>query len=267
MRCEELDDWCQWLTLAGCASTTIRTRRQHLEQLACEDTTRLYDHTTTTLLHWMNRHDWSAESRHAARSSLRSFYTWAVTAGHVTTSPAAALPRVRRPRATPHPTPDDVYTAALAAATPRVQLMLRLAAEAGLRRGEIARIHARDIRDDMIGWSLAVHGKGGNGAITRTVPLPDLLALDIIGAAGDGWLFPGGDHGHLAPQRVGDLLAAALPGHWTAHSLRHRAGTRWYHHDHDILTVRDLLGHTSVATTQIYVQTDADAARRTVTAG
>lgn len=145
--------------------------------------------------------------------------------------------------------------------------MLRLAAEAGLRRGEIARIHTRDILDDVVGWSLRVHGKGGGGAVTRIVPLPDTLALDLIShTGGHGYVFPGHSDGHLAPQRVGDLLAALLPGQWTAHSLRHRAGTRWWRVDHDLLTVQHLLGHASPLTTQVYVQLDDDVARATVAA-
>lgn len=215
---------------------------------------------------WLGSHDWSVESRHAARSSLRSFYEWAIVAGSIETSPAAGLPRVKRRRGSPRPTPDGVYVEALAGASPRVGLMLRLAGEVGLRRGEIASVHARDVVDDMIGWSLRVHGKGGGGSVTRVVPLPDMLALDVLSAAAGGWLFPGHRDGHLAAQRVGDLMSASLPGDWTAHSLRHRAASRWFRVDHDLLTVRDLLGHASVATTQVYVAGDDSAARRLVVA-
>ena len=37
------------------------------------------------------------------------------------------------------------------------------------------------------------------------------------------------------------------------HALRHRYATRAYHATHDIDAVRVLLGHSSVATTQVYV--------------
>jgi hypothetical protein len=39
--------------------------------------------------------------------------------------------------------------------------MLRLAAEAGLRRGEVAVMHTRDLLDGIDGAQLLVHGKGG----------------------------------------------------------------------------------------------------------
>jgi hypothetical protein len=48
--------------------------------------------------------------------------------------------------------PDTAYAAALEHAPPRVVLMLRLAAEAGLRRAEIAAIHADDLTHDGDGY-------------------------------------------------------------------------------------------------------------------
>ena len=54
--------------------------------------------------------------------------------------------------------------------------MLRLGAECGLRRGEIARVHSDDVMDDLLGRSLVVRGKGDK---QRIVPLPDDLADEI----------------------------------------------------------------------------------------
>ena len=42
------------------------------------------------------------------------------------------------------------------------------------------------------------------------------------------------------------------------HALRHRYATRAYHATHDIDAVRVLLGHSSVATTQVYVEVADD---------
>ena len=46
---------------------------------------------------------------------------------------------------------DPAAVGAVAVAPPRVVLMLRLAAEAGLRRGEIARIHSTDLAGEQQG--------------------------------------------------------------------------------------------------------------------
>lgn len=83
--------------------------------------------------------------------------------------------------------PRQVYSAALAKADETETLMLRLAAECGLRRGEIAGVNSRDVMDDLLGKSLIVRGKGDK---QRIVPLPDDLA-EAIESCG-GWLFPAG---------------------------------------------------------------------------
>jgi integrase len=106
------------------------------------------------------------------------------------------------------------------------------------------------------GPSLLFHGKGGK---LRVVPIGDDLAAAIT--AVDGYLFPAGDDGHLTPQHVGRLMAAALPDHWTAHTLRHRFATRAYRGTRNLRAVQTLLGHSSVATTERYTAVDDDEIR------
>src|SRR5690606_22561104 len=94
--------------------------------------------------------------------------------------------------------------AALLAAPPRETLMLRLAAEMGLRRGEVAQVHTDDVLDDLIGWSLVVHGKGGRD---RVVPMPGTLARAIQDRP-RGYLFPG-DYGPGISRRGTSASASA----------------------------------------------------------
>lgn len=143
------------------------------------------------------------------------------------------LPRVRRGMGTPRPAPDAAYAAALASAGPRERLMMRLAAEAGLRRGEISRVHVDDLMQDFDGWSILVHGKGGRD---RLIPVPESLAVGLVEHAGrgGGYVFPGAHDGHLSPQRVGDLVSELLPDGWTAHTLRHRFASRAFRVDRDL---------------------------------
>jgi len=66
---------------------------------------------------------------------------------------------------------------------------------------------------------------------------------------------------------VGRIMSDALGGPrsgWTAHTLRHRFATRAYAGDRDILSVQQLLGHSSVATTQRYTAPPDDALRKAV---
>lgn len=159
----------------------------------------------------------------------------------------------------PRPTPEIIYQTALTdACERRVRVALRLAAEAGLRRTEVSLVHADDLVPDLLGWTLIAHGKGGKD---RRVPLEDDLAREVAVQADGGWLLPGRIDGHLSGQYVGKLVARALPGVWTMHTLRHRFGTLAADGG-DLIAVQRLLGHASVATTQRYVLRPDDALRR-----
>lgn len=119
-------------------------------------------------------------------------------------------------------------------------------------------MHRRDLTRGPTGAALLVNGKGSK---RRTVPVGDDLAAAIAGDGADGYLFPGADDGHPSPRYVGDLMADALPDHWTAHTLRHRFATRAYRGSRNLRAVQTLLGHSSVATTERYTAVDDDEIR------
>lgn len=258
-----LGAWTEALRSGGRPATTIRLRTQHIRQLAqAFSPASPWSITTADLIAWCAAHDWRPETRHSVRSSLRGFYAWGFGAGLIEADPSVGLPAVHRAPPRPHPCPDDVLLEIIASAPPRERLMLRLAASCGLRRGEVAQVHTRDLLRDAAGWALMVHGKGGR---VRVVPLPDALADEML-SRGTGWVFPGAVNGHLSPQHVGDLVAALLPPGWSMHSLRHRFATRAYSVDRDLLTVQQLLGHSSPTTTQRYVLVPGESLRSTVMA-
>lgn len=255
----EVEAYVLHLRAAGMSAATIRLKRQHLERaLTWFDAPSPWAVTLEQMTEYLAVHDWAPESRKSVRSSLRGFYQWAEDVGHVDVDPSRKLPKVSVPQGIPHPAPNPVFDQALAGADTRTLLMLQLAAYAGLRRAEIAGLHT----DDVIGETLRVHGKGGK---VRTLPLHAAL-VEALGAVPRGFVFPGRDRGHLSPDRVGRVMAEVLGSGWTAHSLRHRFATRAYAADRDLLTVQQLLGHSSVATTQRYTQVPDDALRRAVDA-
>ena len=239
------------LAAAGQSTQSQYLRYSQLARLARE----AHPHTPQTLapdqlVAWLGNHDWSRETRRSLRAGLRSWWLW-----YGRPEMADAVPAVAASTPAPRPAPDDAVQTALATASPRVALMLRVAIETGARRGEISQIHADDLSADALGKTLRLHGKG---AKTRIVPISDQLAATIRLAARDSWLFPSREGcGHLTAGYVGKLMSRVLPGDWTAHTLRHRYATRAYAASDDIIAVSRLLGHASVATTQRYVATDA----------
>lgn len=251
--------WAEWLRAGGRSRETIYTRTDHLRRAARALGGSPWSVTSAALMAWAGRQEWARETRRSMYASLRLFWAWAVEAGHVEISPAATLPRVAAADPIPRPCPAPVLAEAKGEADGRVGLMLRLGAELGMRRAEIARVHARDVVADLLGWSLVAHGKGGRD---RSLPMTDDLARAVRAACGDGWAFPGRVEGHLSPRYVGKLMSEALAGGWTAHTLRHRFGTVTHEATGDLVSVSRLLGHRSVATTQRYVATDAVTLRR-----
>jgi integrase/recombinase XerC len=155
-----VDDYLAAEAGAGRSLATIATRRGHLACMARRLRCGPSRVTTAGILVWCGRQSWSIETRRSHRNSAVSFFGWAHRAGNISTNPAAGLPVMRAAAPAPRPAPDAVWSAAIAAADPRVRLMLRLAAEAGLRRAEIARVHRRDLTRGPAGADLLVHGKG-----------------------------------------------------------------------------------------------------------
>lgn len=260
-----IEGWTVALRAAGRSPETIRTRTDHLRRAARALGGSPWAVTEDQLIEWVGVARWGRETRRSVYASLRGFWSWSMKAGRCSHSPAAGLPSVKPEDPRPAPVPDRAYRVAVLAADARELLILQLAAQAGLRRGEIAGVHARDLVEDLAGWSLVVHGKGDKD---RLVPLPMALAraVERACATGGGWAFPGAVGGHLAPQTVGILASRLLPDGWTLHKLRHRFASRAYAGERDLIAVQRLLGHASVATTQRYVAPPADALRRAVEA-
>lgn len=249
---ELTDQYLTSLRAAGRRPSTVRLHAHYLRLLA-----RHARSPRTITLQALERalavDRWSPETRKSARSVFVGFCRWLHGMGYLDADPSRMLRPVRVPAGKPRPIPEAELRRALGMADRRERSMLLLGAHGGLRAGEIAVVHTRDLSGDV----LYVTGKGGK---TRIVPLIDDELIAAIRAAA-GWLFPGRTDGHLSSGHVTVLMSRLLPDHWTTHTLRHRAGTRAYAGTRDLLAVGELLGHARPETTQRYVLMPADALR------
>lgn len=261
--CDALDAFETTLRAAGRSEQTIYLRRRHLTTLARHVAPRGPDDVVEAdLEEWLGNPAWATETRRSHRSGVRTFFAWAARRGVVTADPSADLPPIRPALPHPRPAPDAALLAALASGDARVRLAVRLGAEAGLRRGEIVLIHARDVIEDLTGHSLVVHGKGGK---VRVVPLNDSLARKLRAVVmHGGYAFPGNVDGHMSAGWLGKLVSRALPAGVTPHALRHRFATRAYSASRDVFAVQELLGHASPETTRRYVRVDSERLRGVV---
>lgn len=259
-----MDEFLRHLRAAAISENTITLRRYHLLRISRALDVTLDQATTEDLESYLARPTLSREYRRSLRSTLRQYFTWLQATGRRADNPALGLARIKPLPPAPRPASDIAYQGALRDAQPRERLMLRLAAEAGLRRGEVARLRASDLIDDLLGYSLHVVGKGER---ERIVPLKDDLAREVKLRAQDrDYLFPGNDNGHLSPGYVGKIISRLLPEGCTMHALRHRFATRVHSATGDLLTTQQLLGHASPATTQLYVLVGQDRLRAAVNA-
>lgn len=244
-----IEGWTDTLKAAGLSAQTIKSRRYkmvHLAALLMPSGPK--DVTTEQIVQAFARQQWKPETRKAYRNTISSFFRWLHKSGRRSDDPSLDVPRVKKPHAHPRPCPDRYIAAAMEMATTSERLMIRLGAECGLRRGEIARVHSDDVVADNAGRSLIVRGKGDK---QRIVPLPDDLAGIIMDAR--GYLFPGRFGGHVEESYIGDHISRLLPDGYAAHTLRHRFATTAYAATHDLFVVAELLGHESVETTEHYV--------------
>lgn len=245
-----IDRWVAYMRAVGTPETTITVRRHHVQQLARGMNTPPAGVTFDDLVEWFAQQTWAPNTRRSYRTTFRAFWGWLRATGQVEESPAHLLPPIRIPRGKPRPIPEEAYRAALAAAEGWPRLAIQLAGRLGLRRSEVARSRRDDVEHDLTGWSLRVTGKGGH---VRMVPLPDDLALEIL-AMNDGWLFPSPLGGHLTPHHLGKIVSQLLPGEYSIHTLRHRAGTMAYQGTNDLRAVQELLGHAKPETTALYTK-------------
>ena len=253
-----------YLAAIGQPATTVGLREWQVGFLAKAVQVAPDQVTSQVLVDFYSAHrDWKADTRRSFRDGVNGFYRWACKFGHLPANPVDDLPVMRGSQAKPKPCPESVYRAALLKADGRQTLMLKLAADAGLRRGEICQVRRSDLRRMPGGPELLVQGKG---ARERIIPVTEDIA-ERIEVHADGFVFPSRRGEHLTARAVGIMLAGLLGEPWTAHTLRHRYATMVYRHSKDLRSLQKLLGHSSLATTERYVDTGQDEMRAAMLAG
>ena len=227
---------------------------------------------TTELLGRAQRGLWSRRLAPAsvarALAAWRSFSRFCVRRGILAVDPSATLPFPRLPRRLPRTLPSGALNAALDAiagdaAAPRDRALLELAYSSGLRLSELVGVDLGDL--DRGAHVLRVRGKGRR---ERIVPVGDtaLAAIDRYlevtrraraAAVRDGGALFLGPRGRLSGrtvQRVVRRRLAQVAGGLgvTPHALRHSFASHLLDRGADLRAIQELLGHQSLATTQVY---------------
>lgn len=249
-----LERWELYMRGAGRAERTVRdgvSVMQRLERDAGKDCTEI---RAVDVSRFLADPKLRPASRASYFGSIHAFYKWWCDQGahHAT----AKLPRPKAPKGSPRPVSDPGLRELLEMRMHhRTRVMILLAALAGLRVHEIAKVRGEDV--DIDARTLRVIGKG---ARTDDVPLHHLLLAAALTMPRRGWWFPANSrrHGeHLHSKSVSDIIGNAMrrggvPG--TPHSLRHWYGSNLVAAGADLRTAQTLLRHANLQTTAIYAQ-------------
>ena len=141
------------------------------------------------------------------------------------------------------------------------QTMVVLMYSSGLRIGEVCSLRYEDIQRK----NMRIHISHGKNRHDRYAVLSK-FALDLLTRY---WMECGKPMGYLFPKQRGDdrpidtfFLSKHIHAHeerlgWerrlTCHSFRHAFGTHLYENGTDLLTIKTLMGHKSLASTMIYI--------------
>lgn len=211
-------------------------------------------------------------------AAARAFSSWAYRQGHIESDAAARLkaPKVNRPL------PNVVRgerAAELVEAAPggadtaerlRDRAMLELLYATGIRVGELTGLDIGDV--DLARGLAQVTGKGNKQRVVpfgreASAAVSEWLEFGRAELAGDTRaMFVGTRGGRIDQRQVRRIAdrAGQLAGveHVSPHTLRHTAATHMLEGGADLRVVQEMLGHTSLQTTQIYTHVSAQRLKR-----
>lgn len=270
-----IDDFCDQLQLVqGKSPATVKSYRSDL-LLCAESVPDTSDFTLSALRGWLAEAVAEGKSKATlARrtASLKNFSAWLVKQGELSIDVAARLvtPKVGRklPRVLAEAEAGELMVSAVSRDEPefaRDSAMLELLYAGGLRIGELVGLDVGDI--DVEKRTAKVTGKGNK---QRIVPFGE-AAADALGAWFDvrgelaerdeSAVFVGVRGKRIDPRQVRRVVerAAEVAGasELTPHGLRHSAATHMLEGGADLRIVQELLGHSSLQTTQIYTHVTA----------
>lgn len=282
-----LGTWERWLVARSAAPKTVRAYLADVTQLA--EWAGAHDLAPEHLDHKRLRQfagvlsERGASKSTVARklASARSFYRHLVDRGELEASPADLVTSPKRDQYLPRVLKEDDVAGLLdsiPASTPlelRDRAIFELAYATGLRAEELTTLDVGDA--DFDAEELRVHGKGGK---ERVVPIGEQAwrNLNAYLERGRPLLAREGDTSERAiflsksGRRLGtaDLRRrlrawaqrAGMPPGATPHTLRHSFATHLLEGGADLRTIQELLGHSTISTTQTYTRVESRRLRK-----
>jgi integrase/recombinase XerC len=203
-------------------------------------------------------------------SALRTFFEFLVREGELRANPAHGVQSPKAKKRLPETIDVDQMTQLLSFRTDeqlgvRDKAIMELFYSSGLRLSELVGLDMTDL--DLNDRTVRVLGKGRK---TRIVPVGRhaitaisrwLKERTTLAAVGEQALFVSQRGERLRPRTVQKRISAwarrqGLGIHVHPHMFRHSFATHLLESSHDLRGVQELLGHSSISTTQIYTHLD-----------
>ncbi|HET7776701.1 MAG TPA: tyrosine recombinase XerC [Azospira sp.] len=206
-------------------------------------------------------------------SAWRVFYRWLGRHGHADHNPCEGVRPPKGPKALPHTlSPDEAARLLETSIDPddpqevRDQAMFELFYSSGLRLAELADLDVSAL-SDIAGGEVRVHGKRDKerivpvGSKARQALEAWMLRRVELARPEETALFVGARGKRIAHAVIGQRLArraqlAGLPAHVHPHMLRHSFASHVLQSSGDLRAVQEMLGHASIASTQVYTHLD-----------
>jgi site-specific recombinase XerD len=282
-----LGTWERWLVARNAAEKTRRAYLTDLTQLAEWATAHglgpeELDHKRLRQFAGVLSERGVSKSTVARKlASARSFYRHLVDRGELEASPADLVTSPKRDQYLPRVLKEEDVAALLdsiPASTPlelRDRAIFELAYATGLRAEELTTLDTGDA--DFDAEELRVHGKGGK---ERVVPIGEQAwrTLNAYLERGRPLLAREGDSGERAiflsksGRRLGTADLRRRLRAWaqrvgiapgvTPHTLRHSFATHLLEGGADLRTIQELLGHSTISTTQTYTRVESRRLRK-----
>lgn len=220
-------------------------------------------------------------TRYRKKSSLKSFFRYLMKTERITESdPTADIDMPSPKTALPKFLSLDESMKLLETSNSKDSLrdycMITLLLNCGMRLSELININIKDI--DFLENRMKIMGKGNkermvylNNACISALKNYLEIRNDNPKAVDEPALFISNQNKRISKRRVQQIVentvkAAELDGKGiTTHKLRHTAATLMYQYGAaDILTLKELLGHSSTSTTEIYTHLDSEQVRSAV---
>lgn len=256
-----LAQWRAAMVAAGLARRTIADRIRTLTRFEFETRTPVLAADQMQIAEWIGaRSDISSATRAAYHSMLSAFYRWANLVELRPDNPMDRVKAAKRPRRTPRPVSNQAFHRLLEMSPDReMTAMLLLAGFQGFRVHEIAKMHGAQLGLDTC--TILVRGKGDAEYI---LPAHPAVIDHARRMPARGFWFPSQRARHIGGRTVSQrmrlhMIRCHVAG--TPHCLRHYFGTELVERGADLRVVQELMRHSMLSTTAVYVAT-TDARKR-----